>query len=64
MLQNMEDELFLPHLIFSDEATFHLNGKVKIHNIRIWGLQNPCVTLQHVKDSPNVSILCNIANKG
>lgn len=29
MLQNMEDELFLPHLIFSDEATFHLNGKVK-----------------------------------
>jgi hypothetical protein len=28
MLQNMEDDSFLPRLIFSDEATFLLTGKV------------------------------------
>ena len=27
-LQNMEDDTFLPRLIFSDEAAFHPNGKV------------------------------------
>ena len=33
MLQNMEDDTFLPRLIFSDEATFHLNGKANRHKI-------------------------------
>jgi hypothetical protein len=28
MLQNMEEDSFLPRLIFRDEATFHLSGKV------------------------------------
>ncbi|PNF17170.1 hypothetical protein B7P43_G09082 [Cryptotermes secundus] len=37
MLKNMEDELFLPRVIFSDEATFHLSGKVNRHNVRTWG---------------------------
>ena len=27
MLKNMEDDTFLPRLIFSDEATSHLSGK-------------------------------------
>jgi hypothetical protein len=26
-------------LIFSDESTFHLSGKVKRHNARIWGTE-------------------------
>ncbi|KAG8286217.1 hypothetical protein J6590_065677 [Homalodisca vitripennis] len=25
----------------SDEATFHTNGKVNRHNVRIWGTDNP-----------------------
>jgi len=28
LLEDMEDDTFLPRLIFSDEATFHLSGKV------------------------------------
>ncbi|XP_033610354.1 uncharacterized protein LOC117282915 [Cryptotermes secundus] len=60
MLKNMEDELFLPRVIFSDEATFHLTGKVNRHNARIWGLQNACVTLEHVRDSPKVNVFCAI----
>jgi len=29
LLEGMEDDSFLPRLIFSDEATFHLSGKVR-----------------------------------
>jgi hypothetical protein len=33
--------LFLDKIILSDEATFHLSGKVNRHNLIIWGSQNP-----------------------
>jgi hypothetical protein len=38
--------LFLDKIVLSDEATFHLSGKVNRHNLIIWGSQNP---LQVVK---------------
>jgi len=34
LLEDMEDDTFLTRLIFSDEATFHLSGKVSRHNVR------------------------------
>ena len=34
-LRDMEDDNFLPRLIFSDEATFHISGKVSRHNARM-----------------------------
>ena len=58
MLQNMEYDTFLQRLIFSDEATFHLSGKVNRHNVRIWGLQNPQEALEHERDSPKVNVSC------
>jgi hypothetical protein len=57
MLQNMEDS-FLPRLIFSDEATFHIRGKVNCHNVRIWGTQTPRKTVEHERDSPKVNVFC------
>ncbi|PNF22210.1 hypothetical protein B7P43_G04466 [Cryptotermes secundus] len=30
------------------------------HNVRIWGLQNPRVTFEHVRDSPKVNVFCAI----
>ena len=56
MLQNMEDDTFLPRLIFSDEATFHLSRKANLHNVRIWELQNTHKTLEHERDSPKVYV--------
>jgi hypothetical protein len=35
------DDDFLRRLVFSDEATFHLSGKVNRHNFRVWGMENP-----------------------
>ena len=38
MLQRIsEDEAFLKQVCFSDEATFHVSGKLNKHNVRIWG---------------------------
>ncbi|GFY21750.1 DUF4817 domain-containing protein [Trichonephila clavipes] len=39
-------------LVFTDEATFHLCGKVNCHNLRFWGTENVHVALEHQRDSP------------
>ena len=60
----MEDD---PHLlskiIFSNEATFHVNGKVNRHNVRIWGSQNPHAVLQVERDSPKVNVFCAVTER-
>ena len=41
MLQRIsEDEAFLKRVCFSDEATYHVSGKLNKHNIGIWGSEN------------------------
>ena len=37
MVENGLDD----RLVFSDEATFHVTGKVNKHNTRIWGTEHP-----------------------
>lgn len=61
MLEIMEDGAFQQRLVFSDEATFHLSGKVNRHNVRIWGLQNPHTALQHERDSAKINVFCAIS---
>jgi len=61
-LQNyLEDEHFSNHLIFSDEATFHLSGKVNKHNVRIWASEAPHAFLQHQRDSPKLNVFCAVS---
>ena len=38
--QIMEQEDFAEKLIFSDGSTFHVCGRVKTHEVRIWGMPN------------------------
>ena len=46
-------------LVFSDDATFHVCGKVNRHNVRIWGTENHHATIEYVRDSPKVKcVLC------
>ena len=47
----LEEDGFDDRLGFSDEATFHLTGKVNKYNTRIWGTEHPHSTLKHVRDS-------------
>jgi hypothetical protein len=53
-----EDDDFVGKLVFSDEATFHIDGKV---NCRIWGTENPHVMVEQERDSPKVSVFCTIS---
>ena len=42
MLSRIEDdEDYLKKVMFTDEACFHVSGKVNCHNVRIWGSENP-----------------------
>ena len=61
MIQNMEDDTFQSRLIFSDEATFHLSGKVNRHNVRIRRLQNSQEALEHERESPKVNVFCALS---
>ena len=47
--------------MFSDEATFHTNGKVNRHNVCIWSEANPHATIEYERDSPKVNMFCAIS---
>lgn len=51
---------FLSLVMFSDESTFHVSGKVNRHNVRIWGSENPHVVQEHIRDSPKVNVWCGL----
>jgi len=55
------DNRFLSNVIFSDEATFHISGRVNRHNCRIWGEENPHELYEHKRDSPKVTVWCALA---
>jgi hypothetical protein len=42
-------------LVFSDEETFHLFGRVNRHDVRIWSVKIPHESFEHETDSPNVN---------
>ena len=37
-------------------------GKVKRHNVRIWGTENPHATIEYVRDSPEVNVFCAVSS--
>ena len=63
MQEKLEDDGFDDRLVFSDEVTFHVNGKVNKHNTRIWGTENPHEILEHQRDSPKVTMFCAMSKK-
>jgi hypothetical protein len=63
MLQHLEKYGFSEKLIFSDEATFHLHGKVNRHNVRIWGTENPHSTIGHIRNSPKLNVFCAMSKE-
>ena len=63
MQETLKEDEFMKRLVFSDEATFHTNGKDNKHNVRILGKKHPHATVEHTMDSPKVSVLCTITKK-
>ena len=61
MQEKLEEGEFNKLLVFSNEATFHTNGKVNMHNVCISDKKNPHATIEHERDSPKVSVFCTIS---
>ena len=59
----MENDDLLAKIIFSDEATFYLSGKVNRYNVRIWGSENPHATLEVERDSSKLNGFCAVSKQ-
>ena len=55
-----DDERFLQRVLFTDEATFHVNGCTNRHNCRIWGSQQPNEIIKYDRGSPKVNMWCGL----
>ena len=52
ILQRINDDNdYLKCVVFSDEASFHISGKVNKHNVRIWESQNPYEVVEKTETS-------------
>ena len=60
-MQQQENDVFLDCVVFSDESTFHLNGKVNTHSVRIWRSENPSEFIQFKRDTPKLNVFCALS---
>jgi len=59
----MTEEGFLDCVVFSDESTFHISGKVHRHNVRVWNIENPHKMVQHERASPKINVFCTMSTR-
>ena len=60
LLRIENDNSYLDNIVFSDEVTFHLCGKINKHNCKIWGSENPHVIHEHERDTTKVNVWCGL----
>ena len=58
------DETFPDAIIWSDEATFKMNGRVNRHNCVFWSHENPREVMQREVNVPGVSVWAGISSRG
>lgn len=62
LLPKLQDPA-LKHLIFfSDEAIFHLSGRVHKQNCRIWGYEKPVEVTTEPLHSPKINVWCAVSS--
>ena len=59
----VEENDFVEKLIFCDEAAFHISGKVNVHNVHIWGTEQPHAQIEHQRDSPKVIVFSAVSRE-
>ena len=60
LLDAVRIENLMQHVLFSDEATFHMCGHVNRHNCWIWADEQPNALLEWERDSPKVNVWMGI----
>lgn len=58
---NEHDEDWINNIVFSDEATFHLNGRVNLHNCYYYATENPHQIVEKPMKSKSVTIWAMIS---
>src|SRR5207249_4362465 len=56
------DPNIVQQVMFSDEATFHLSGRV--NSCAIWGTENPHAIVEFHRDSPKLNVWCGVSATG
>ncbi|KAM7281796.1 hypothetical protein ISCGN_001957 [Ixodes scapularis] len=64
LLRIEQDPSHVQFLLFSDEATFHLDRQVNTQNCRYWSSTNLHWTLERALQSPKVTVCCGIWREG
>jgi transposase len=59
-----EDAEFSNKIVWSDEASFKLNGSINRHNCSYWASENPHVTEEHHVNLPGVTVWCGLSARG
>lgn len=59
-----EDPRFYRQFLWSDEATFKLNGIVNRHNCVFWASDNPHITMEQALNLPGVMVWCGVSVYG
>ena len=49
-------------IFFSDEATFHISGRVHKQNCRIWSTENPHEVQEYWDKSPKINVWCAMSS--
>jgi hypothetical protein len=59
----VEEDGFIEIFIFSDEATFHISGKVNRHIVLIWGTKQPHAQIEYQLYFPKVNVFCAVSRE-
>lgn len=60
----LHDEEFHKSIVFSDEAVFHLNGMVNLHNLHFWAPENPHMQIEKPHDRQSITVWCMVDPTG
>lgn len=59
-----EDPDLCKHVVWTDEAKFHVSGSVNRHNCVYWRPTNPYVTVEHNHQSPGIMVWGGVTHSG
>jgi hypothetical protein len=54
---------FVDLIVWSDEATFKLNGTVNRHNCTYWSSENPKVHVHEAVNLPGLTVWCGVSSR-
>ena len=58
-----KNQLFLPNVLWSDEASFYLRDAVSVNNVYYWCTNNPNTKFELPLASPKVTVWCGFNNR-